>query len=469
MGATDAASGAAESPTIQYCHNVMPSLEGLDSVGYLSVVSAVTPVDLEFSDVRIIHGNERTRLYLGFTSSGSIYSLKPNASSWIKLGNTTTVAINDITTATVDGKTYIFYKEIECVIYNETFDILTPVILTGINIPTTVGIVASHGYLIAYTANHAIAWSSTIDPTDFTPSQVTGAGGGNIAGLAGRLLFATSNALGILIYTDTNTVAGTYTGNTQYPFKFREVTGSKGAVNIDLVTYEANSAVQFVYTSAGLQSTTSQSAETILPAITDFLAGKRFEDFDEVTRQFAVIDLTITMRKKIKFVAARYLVISYGITSFTHALVYDAILQRMGKLKLAHTDCFEYVADQTEISRESIAFLLPSGEVRVLDFSPAAESSGVLLMGKLQYIRSRLITLLGVDVENVATGSSLTTSTLVSADGKNATEILGYESLSAANVRKYLFSSTGINHSLMLTGQFNIITLFITYTINGRR
>lgn len=465
---TDVGSAAVGHPSISYMHNMMPSIDGVDSVGYLQVVPAYDPATTAFSDVRVIYGSARTRLYLAFASDGSIYVLKHDINFWYKLSETFSVSVDEITIATVNGISYIFYSKTGCVTYNEATDALDSVTLTGIAVSVTVGIVASYGYLIAYTEN-AIAWSSTVDPTDFTPSAATGAGGGNVAGIGGKMLFALANSLGILIYTETNTIAATYTGNVKYPFKFREVDNSKGGISLDFVAYEANSAEQFVYSKAGLQSLTSQKAENILPGITDFLAGKRFEDFDEGTKEFTVTDLTATMRKKLKFIASRYLIISYGISSYTHALIYDITLNRLGKLKIDHMDCFEYVSNQVEVSKESIAFLLATGEISVVDFSASATGSGVIIFGKLQYTRGKMITLQGTEVENVESSADLEVVSRVSLDGKTTTNTTASLLTTVNNLRKYGFRVTASNHSILLIGKINLVTLFIIYTLAGRR
>ena len=467
-GADKSVSGSPESPGVGYCHNIMPSLEGLDSVGFQEIVPAYSPITTLFSDARVIYGSELTRLYLAFDSAGGIHVLKSGSTFWFKLTETAPVTPEDITIGTVNGGSYIYYKAIGCVTYNETTDALDSVALTGLSTASVLGVVASYGYLLAYTA-FAIAWSSTVDPTDFSPSAATGAGGGNVADIEGAIVFCLSNSLGILIYTEANTVAGTYTGNVKYPFKYRGVDNSKGGISLDLVAYEANSAEQFVYSKAGLQSLSSQRAENILPGVTDFLAGKRFEDFDESTRLFTITDLTTTMKKKVKFIASRYLIISYGITSYTHALIYDTALKRLGKIKLIHVDCFEYVGDQKEVSKESIAFLLATGEVSVLDFSTSADSTGVVILGKLQYTRNKMIVLQGVEAENIESASTLSVSSQVSLDGKSVTNTEGAELLTVGNLRKYGFRVTAKNHSILLIGKFNLTTLFIIYTLGGRR
>lgn len=455
---------------VSYCHNVMPSQHGLDSVGYLDIVPAYSPVTDLFTDVRIIYGSNRTRLHLAFDSAGGIYVLKSGSTFWFKLTATVPVGVTaeGITIGTVNGVSYLYYYKSSCVKYNESTDTLDAVTLTGVDAGNVVGIVASYGYLIAYT-EFSLAWSSTVDPTDLTPSATTGAGGGNVAGIGGKILFSLANSLGILIYTETNTIAGTYTGNVKYPFKFREVDNSKGGISLDFVAYEANSAEQFVYSKAGLQALTSQRADNVLPEITDFISGKRFEDFDEVTKVFTVTDLTTTMKKKIKFIASRYLIISYGITEFTHALVYDISLKRLGKLKITHTDCFEYVGDQTEVAKESIAFLLASGKVSVLDFSTMAASNGVVSLGKLQYSRGHMTTLQGVEIENVEESATISVSSQVSLDGKTITTTSGIELTKVANLRKYAFRVTALNHSILLIGKFNLTTVLVIYTLGGRR
>ena len=432
-GSEAAAEGDQDPPSLSFCHNVMPTIEGLDSVGYTSAIPAALPAATNFTDARIIHSVERNLINIAWDTDGRAYVLEEGDTVWRTLPDTVpptilpTFDISDVTMGTVNGITYILYKGIAAFIYYESTHTLTEVVLTGIITTALTGLTASSGYLIAYT-EIAIAWSSLITPVDFAPSQVTGAGGGLVSGIQGGIQFILPNSLGILIYAHANIIAGTYTGNAQYPFKLREVTSSKGGVSLDLVAYEANSAAQFTFSQVGLQTVTSKRAELFLPEITDFLGGKVFEDFDEVTKELTLTDLTATMKKKIKFVGSRYIIISYGITSFTHALIYDIGLERLGKLKVDHVDCFEYLGSQTEVSKENIAFLLNTGEIKTLDFSTtSSNSNGVVILGKLQYTRGRTITLQGVDVENIYSAASLSVTSAVSLDGKTVNKTEGVE------------------------------------------
>ncbi len=200
-----------DKPGVAYCHNVMPSSYGMDAVGYLDEIVA-HPVVSTFSDVRVIYGNNLSRLYLAWDTIGNVYALIEGTTAWIDVPATLPVtaganfSVDSVTIGTVNGVSYIFYAGIGAFTFNEVSRQLDAVTLAGLTIADILGVVASSGYLIAYTTT-AIAWSSTIDPTDFVPSQVTGAGGGQVAGLAGAIIFATSNNLGILIYTAAKVVA----------------------------------------------------------------------------------------------------------------------------------------------------------------------------------------------------------------------------------------------------------------------
>ena len=467
-------SGAREKPLAYYMHNVMPTLRGLDSVGYEEVIPAVVPATVLLTDARIVYSLTGVRLYMAWDSQGRAYDLEEGDTAWTALADTspstfdTSFDINNVTLGRVNGITYIWYKGVGCFVYNSTTHQLDSVILGGISIAGTLGISASSGYLVAYSAT-ATAWSSTIDPTDFVPSTVTGAGGGEVAGRGGKIKYVVPNTLGLLYYCDTNIIAATFTGNVQYPFKYRPVDNSAGAISLDLIAYEANSSAQFAFTKAGLQSITSQKAVNILPEITDFLAGERFEDFDEVTKLLTTTELSSVMMKKVKFVAQRYLVISYGISSFTHALVYDAALERVGKLKVTHVDCLEYIGAQAEIAKKSLAFLTSDGTMEVLDFARNDTSTGVVIFGKLQYTRNRVFTLQGVDIETIKAAATLEVTDLYSLDGKTTSQAVGTQSDSDTGIRKYAFLQAAPSHSLLLIGQFQLTTLFLTYTLHGRR
>ena len=455
------------SPAIAYMHNVMPSIEGLDSIGFISRANAISGIT-DFTDVRVIYCSAKTRKYMGITSSGKIYILNTGATSWTDISFTSPVAASDITTGRVNGITYIYFKQVGCYLYNGTTETLDSVTLTGLTASEILGIAASSGYLIAYDET-TLVWSSLITATDFTPSEVTGSSSGTAIGLGGAIKFVLSNSLGLMIYTDSNVIAGVYTGNVQYPFRLKEVDNSRGATDLDYVAYEANSTEHFAYTTGGFQSLNSREALVILPEVTNFLAGKEFEDFDETTKIFSYTTVT-NLKKKIKFIASRYLVISYGITQFTHALIYDTAIKRLGKIKLTHVDCFEYIANQSNPARESIAFALNTGEIQTLNFSQTnTTSDGVLILGKLQYTRNKMMVLQEIEAENIPLAATVEVTDLYSLDGKNTANADTTLLEAAANIRRYGIRQSAINHSILFVGRFNLNSVFITYTLGGNR
>ena len=468
-----------ELPSIAYCHNVMPTSYGFQSVGYTSKVTLNTllPEGAIILDVRIIYGDDRSRVYISWDNLGNAYILPSSYSGWIQpTWDPSPLPLLDgpesISIATVNGISYIQYSGSNIFKYDESAQEFVVVTTTGISLTGILGIVGSNGYLIAYTTN-ALAWSSTIDPLDFVPSPVTGAGGGNVDGLAGKILFVTANANGLLIYTETNVVAGLYTGNSIYPFKFKEVKDSKGGISIDQVAYEANAEGQYVYSKAGIQNVNSQFAETILPEVTDFLAGRRLEDYDETTREFVVYNLSAlaTFKKKIKYIASRYLIVSYSInlgSGFTHALIFDIALSKLGKLRVDHTDIIEFIGNQTEPSKESIGIVTDDGTIKIVTFDLNVYATGVLILGKVQFSHSRRLCLEKVEVENITPNVDLQVGTQAFIDGNSFTDIDGYLAYSNNEAQIYNFHTDAVAHSIVFIGDFSVNSVLVTYQVTGR-
>lgn len=348
-----------------------------------------------------------------------------------------------------------------------------PVIFTGIQISqnaTSSGInTFSFGAQAA-----AVAWSSTIDPTDFTPSLVTGAGGGSIEAARGAITCCVSHLQGFIIYTSNNAVVAAFSGNPRYPFNFREIVGSGGLSTINNVTYDANTTNHYAYTTSGLQLVSTTQTQTILPEVTDFISGRLIEDYDEVIDTFSSTVISTPLRKAMTLVADRYLVISYGNGSLTHALVHDLIDRRWGKLKIPHVQCFEYSipsAALIEIPRQSMAFLQSDGTIKVVDLSVnSATSNGVIALGKYQYVRQRLLQLDEIHVENVPGEPAFSIYDNVALDGKNSSKNTPYLYKADGLYRRYLCrAATGINHSLVMKGAFSLVSLELTFHVHGKR
>jgi hypothetical protein len=478
-------------PNMYFCQNVMPYKEGYKSVGFTSIIDAALSSQekllqeggdfllledsdnlllvpgVTISDVRTIYSPDGVRAHLIWDEAGGVYSLVSGGTTWNSVSGAPAVAgtftVEDITIGTVNSTSYIYYKNQGCYTIDIDTNTMSAQTLTGLVAADILGVLGSNGYLVAYT-EIADFHSSLLDPTDFTPSQITGAGGGGVADIDGPIKFGVSHALGFMLYTEANVVTATYTGNKQYPFKHREVIGSRGGISLDLLAYEANSDSQFVFTTGGMQTISASKSSMILPEVTDFLSGKVMEDFDTTTLEFTKTEVAGSLLKKVKLIASRYLVISYGISEFTHALIYDVALDMLGKVKITHVDTFEYLGGQEDVAKQSLCFLLPTGEVKHLDFTTG---SGVMIIGKMQYTRSRLTTLHNIEVENA---ESITVYDLPALHGKLLSDaVAGTPVLTEDDLKSFAFKNTAKNHNVAILGEFKANTVVAIYVNHGIR
>ena len=525
-------------PQAYYMHNVMPTSQGFQSVGYTEVLAASTSGT--FTDIFLLTDAADNKAYLGVATGGELYI--NTGSGWTLKG--TYVYTGTVTTAYVSGVTYIYLGGYGCITYDFSGAAFAPITLTALDTTKVLGITGALGYLIAWnspvagvtlsltstigspvltgatttgvivnqpvsganipagsyvvaidpgvsiTINQnatiastinfifspqpaAIAWSSTVDPTDFTPSLITGAGGGAVEGARGAITFCLPHTLGFIVYTTVNAVAAVYSNNARYPFVFRELLSSGGLSNQSLVGYDANTGNHYAYTTSGFQLISTSQSQTLFPEMTDFIAGKLFEDYDESTKTFSRTVLSATMQKRLHVISDRYLVVSYGISSLTHALVYDISTRRFGKLKIPHVAVLEYQltsAGVTEIPRQSLAFLQADGTLKIVDFSSySATSNGVLALGKYQFVRSRLMTLDTVAIENVYYPNTFSCTVLSAINGKTQTSSTPSVLESADRQITYGSRVSGINHALVFSGSFLLESVVLQFHIHGKR
>jgi hypothetical protein len=151
--------------------------------------------------------------------------------------------------------------------------------------------------------------------------------------------------------------------------------------------------------------------------------------------------------------------------------------KRYGKLKIDHVACFEYeYPDPTLVDapRRSIAFLKSDGSIYTVNPSVTfSASDGVILLGKFQYVRSRLMTLEEITIQSVHSTQSATVYDMVSDTGGTVdtmTRYQGYETSQPGDFqRTYKIHKTGINHSILIVGGFFLASLVLTFHIHGRR
>jgi hypothetical protein len=97
-------------------------------------------------------------------------------------------------------------------------------------------------------------------------------------------------------------------------------------------------------------------------------------------------------------------------------------------------------------------------------------SNGTLILGKYQYVRARTLILDEIFIENVYNEVTFNLNVMTSLDGKTYSSIRApYLANSAGGQSQYKCREEGINHSLLLQGQFHIESGVLSYSIGGKR
>jgi len=371
LAAKEALDSSVGVPQIYYCHNVIPTDSGYKSVGYDEIVAPTHPSTAGFDRPVILRDSVGNSGVLATDASGNCYILVTGSNAWTSPTTppaAASIAGKRITVAFVSGVTYIYFAGVGCYTYNFTTNAMTAVTLTGLVAADILGVAGSAGYLIAYSVD-SLAWSSTTDPTDFTPSLSSGAGGGQVEGIRGTIVTVEEVFSGLIIFASDNAVAVQASSNPRFPYNFTAIPGAGGLSNADYVTSDTGTGTVYAYTESGVQAITLRGATTVFAEVTDFISGSLFEDYNELTDILELTDVSGSeIKKKITLISDRYIIISYGANKLTHALYFDIVYKQWGRLKLEHAACFEFIAyasPTVELPKRSIAFLCPCGGLSV--------------------------------------------------------------------------------------------------------
>lgn len=502
-------------PQLLFCENVVPTAEGLQSVGFEAAIGAFDPATDDF-DQAITLRDEDENVFLFSPAGGKNYIFRGNTGEWESvdpIGGGTAVGVA-VSRAYVNGRTFICYEGLGIYEYDSgavSFDLQTVTGITGTDIR---GIGASNNYLIAYT-DITVYWSSLVDPLDFTPSTSTGAGFSIPQDVKAKIHAIVGTAGGFIIYTAKNAVAAVYTNNIRAPFAFKEIANAGGLLSYEQTTSEQNSGPQYAWTTGGLQKITVQGAESVSAAVNDFLAGRIYETWSTDAKLLRTIFADNSeFQVKVAYISSRWLVISYcvdGSGTYQYALLYDTILKRWGKVKFDHVDCFSYpypnvFGDLTydeltisyesleftsyddlstgvefnPLSKKSIAFLAADGTVTtlVMDYDKPDLQTGVVIFGKFQLVRARMMTMQTVDLEGVyrieeslvPNTPAITCTALTSLDGKNLDHPYTTTLLKNTEfLQRYARRATGINFGIAVEGSFSLSSYILEVTAEGDR
>ena len=181
--------------------------------------------------------------------------------------------------------------------------------------------------------------------------------------------------------------------------------------------------------------------------------------------------VVFTTNNSLNYVLDRYIIIRYTAGGESYFIVFDTASRRYGKLK---------VAGEVYTSLKDLYFFgRNEGDVGYrLSFNVYDTSytfNGALLLGKFQYVRSRMIQLEEIEIEGpqntaVVSSPNFSVSVLPSQDGRNFDPALN---LSAASIfgglATYNLHHTARNHSVLIKGAFSVNTLQLKFVPGGER
>jgi hypothetical protein len=489
-------------PQVMYLENVLPTVEGYQSVGYKSLPDLPFTGQAGILEIRSAEFGANPEIVI--FRIGALTAWRWDGASWESITMLNTVGAPNFASpdtfsfAVLNGFVVIFDGDN---IWSYSPNTPSMLRVDGITANTAtftppgvlddlVAVTSSQGYLLFLKDDGAsikLLWSSTLSIFDFVPSLVTGAGGGALQEAQGRAVGCSGASGGFYVYNTQNLILGTYTGNSRYPFKFQVVRGAEGIqdtkqVHMNITDYGP----VYVNKFRAIVNVQGSQGESRAPEITEFLERVTTTDvFNYGTNIFSEVPLgstTFPDETAPYIYANRYLCLSYqtaeqlsGIQPFNVIYVYDTLLQRYGRLRADHTN----LVTMFEGTRsEYLGFInTRTGKFQRLNFDAAFAGigdflpmQGVALFGKFQYVRSRRICMEEVEVEG-GTDALADTSVLLytSQNGKTFDPpSTPYETAdSTPAVKKYLTHVEGVNVSVLVKGAFNLTTLQLVFHPGG--
>jgi hypothetical protein len=478
-------------PMVIYGENILPTIQGMQSISYKQQTQPLGNGQISnFNEAIILRDKNESRT-LFCPANGTNYIL--NNGAWLSfpfpLKNS-----GMVTHAYSNQRTFIFYANTGA--YEYTINGFSRVTLAGLEVANISGITNANNYLIAWDSKR-IYYSSAINPTDFIPSLSSGAGSEFVTKVRGAIVCCLPTADGFIIYTTANAVLATYTDNIRYPWRYKEIEGSAGINKPEHVSYDANYSGHFVWTESGLMMYSQGKASIIFPEITDFISNKLVEEyigetgkqnhvneaavFSSETQDFhsrpygdnGIVEYHLLNQAHVKltFVGSRYFAFSYGYRNkhYDWVIVYDFGLRRFGKLKIHHSDCFHSVPTPGSelVPKEIFGFLQPNGAVVLVDFSDMATDGGVLLLGRIQHTRGKLLEVQETELSS-SRPSDITLHILPSNDGKNfLPAVLPQEAIKERNYSRWHSRVTVKNCVLAIKGTFNLVDTLLKVVVKG--
>lgn len=542
-------------PQILAGENFVPVANGVKSVSYHRIINPT--VNDDFDQIFPLRDEDENTVLFS-PSKGKNYRYDTVAGAWndqqldlmwqgeippLSLASTSvdTPETAKVSRAYVDGKTFVAYSKLSLSItlHGPTKDAdgsiyfwdssvpelqrvelevpgsgviqnLVGVATDKIQIGEIGGVSNSNGYLLVWSGLR-IFWApfngTAFDYEPYANGEVTGAGSAIPEDILGPITAVIPMSGGFIIFTTKNAIAAFYNANNfASPWIFKSIANAGGIEGYEQAAVEGNLGGLYAYTTGGIQRLTLNAAESAHPDVTDFLGGRYLETFNPDTLEFSAGAISLEYFTKVTFCGQRFLVVSYGSYPgvYSFALIYDASLQRWGKLRIKHVDAFSYsygtedaaltydmlldvsydelaavAYDDTIVQggaltypRQSVAFLLSTGEVKlaVMDYrAPDDESVSWIAIGRNQFARARLATLHTLELEGLTVDDRSKVADWRSVNGAtlDAAE-LGFNRETAFPYSEFGFDlPTGKNHTFYVQGQFALTTLIAWVSNDG--
>jgi hypothetical protein len=513
---------------VLYGENIMPVSEGLKSVGYSQLIAPT--VNTDFDQIFALRDDEENTV-LYSPAAGKNYIYDDALSAWtsttfleihgvaIDPASPDTEATAKVTYAYVDGKTLVCYSRLlatggtdaSILFWNPTTKALEPAGALLANVPFAAGeidgISSSNGYLIIY-SDISVAWAAfngtAFDYVIYANGEFTGSGSQIPEDVQGKIKACISLPGGFVIFTAKNAIAATYHAqNIAAPWVFREIAGSGGIESYEQATVEGSLGALIAYTTTGLQKVSLNSSEEAYPDVSDFITDRYIERYSFGNQELRQASTTLDMFVKITNIANRYLVVSYGTFPrvFSFALVYDMTLQRWGKLRIVHRDCFYYnygaitgdltysmlgdvpydspdlttydsTAQQSNAivaAQHGMAFLKADGSVSLADWSSLVrdtEDEAVAIIGRIQLTRASHAQFNRAEIEGLTSGRVFIQP---SYNGRTLEAAIALTDIETApNYRVVGDMIDCKNFNLVVEGTFDLSTMILEATTSGK-
>lgn len=457
-------------------------------ISYTSV-TGITDINIAFrldNTIKWSHGNVDTFENLNGTLPGTFESpADTDKFSWTLTRGQCFVCIKN-----ADDSTHIYrvtYDDLGPTLeFTEVTEDIDESLGEAFNINSVDGIGGSYNYLLLFTPD-SVAWSSTTNLLDFTPSLVSGAGSERVSNLKGDIKFIREHVAGFFLYTTGNVVFASYTGNARYPWKFREVSASNGYTYPQQVAGDTNAPIQYGISNARtIQALQPAGADMIAQEATNFF--ERSTSWDVyVANAFAVRRqptdgylLPSTGKFRVWLALNKYIFMGYYDTSggsvpavFQCALVYDILQKRYGKINIPFNTLL--------VSEKAVySVLYSSGAKSKLIFDvndTEVTTSSLMLLGKFCLARDHMIDIeqiileSGNDVSTTET-PSYSVKLIPSYDGKTfQTAVVPTVDLTRSTglIRTYNSRVTAQNISALIEGRFDLANVELKAVDGGKR